>query len=48
MGLNDLWAVTAETAQARSDLVSRFGGALGALWMGGAVLYAVSCMNFAY
>ena len=38
----------AERATAQSDLVSRFGGALGAVWMGGAVIYAMSCMHFAY
>ena len=35
-------------AKAKGDFVSRFGHLVGAAWMGGAVLYAATCMNFAY
>jgi hypothetical protein len=35
-------------AEAKGDFVSRFGHIVGAAWLGGAVLYAASCMQFAY
>ena len=35
-------------AAAKTDFVARFGGIVGTVWMGGAILYGLSCMHFAY
>lgn len=35
-------------AAAKTDFVARFGGIVGTVWMGGSILYGLSCMHFAY
>jgi hypothetical protein len=41
-------ATAQQGALHKLDFVSKFGPAVGAVWMIGAILYAVSCMGLAY